>query len=224
MWHHFWDVAVARDAVIQGDLADARRPLLRIANGKVQEDLPQDWMPWIEEMRAEARKASEAKSLRDMANVVTAVSEQCAECHRTTRGGPVVKVDSLDYGHPKDRSLHGVMERHAWAADELWVGMTVPSSPSWARGAIALAEFAVPGMEDANSADGGEASQTGGANTDIDPAMIPRLEAVRALGKRAEAAGQPFEQTAVFSELIALCGDCHSSLQADAPPSPELAH
>jgi hypothetical protein len=233
MWHHFWDVAVARDAVIQGDLEQARQPLLRMADDKAQEDLPQDWLPWVGEMRDEARKAATAKTLKQMADVVTAVSEQCAECHRTTRGGPVINVESLDYGHPKDRNLSETMERHAWAADELWVGMTVPSSPSWSRGALALAEFPLPETGSAAAQNGGTETgvsareQNTGASsrtgqTEIAPALSEKLAAVRALGKRANEARQPFEQTAVFSELIVLCGGCHLSLPKDAPPFSEL--
>ena len=91
---------------------------------------------------------------------------------------------------------------------------------------MALAEFPVPGMEGAESGDGGvsarDAPASDAATTDIDPAMVQRLDAVRALGKQAEAAGRPFEQMAVFSALITLCGECHRSLERNALPSPEL--
>lgn len=218
MWHHFWDVAVARDAVISGSVTDARAPLLRVAAGESNEPVPSDWLPWIDDMRREAQKAAQAETLSAMANVVTAVSAQCAECHRTTRGGPEVNVESLEYKSP-DRGLSDVMTRHAFAADELWVGLTAPSYSSWVRGARALGEFPVPGLEAGPDADA--STHEGGARPD--PGMLDKLRAVRTLGLKAEAAGQPFEQTQVFSELIALCGECHRE-HAVGPAAPTFAH
>ncbi len=207
MWHHFWDVAVARDAVIEGDIELARITLLRLARDTPEDSLPIDWERWVGDMRQEAQKAERAKGLRDMAGVLTAVSAQCAECHRTTRGGPAIKVDSIDYGQHRQRGLEGVMARHAWAADELWVGMTVPNYSSWIAGARALGEFPLPEVEAAP--DGGVSSSTDGS--EIDPALRVQLEAVRALGKRAEDAGKPFEQIALYTDLLVLCGDCHQA-------------
>lgn len=207
MWHHFWDVAVARDALIEGDIEVARITLLRLAREEREDSLPVDWERWVGDMRAEAQKAEHAKGLRDMAAVLTAVSAQCAECHRTTRGGPAVKVDSIDYGQHRQRGLEGVMARHAWAADELWVGMTVPNYSSWIAGARALGEFPLPDM--AAPPDGGLATAADGS--EIDPALRAQLEAVRALGKRAEDAGKPFEQIALYTDLLVLCGDCHQA-------------
>jgi cytochrome c553 len=223
MWHHFWDVAVARDAVISGSVADARAPLLRVAAGESNEPVPADWLPWIDDMRREAQKAEQAETLSAMASVVTAVSAQCAECHRTTRGGPEVNVESLEYKSP-ERGLSGVMARHAFAADELWVGLTAPSYSSWVRGARALGEFPVPGLEAFETAsDAGAGANTHDEEVRADPGMLDKLRAVRALGLKAEAAGQPFEQTQVFSELIALCGECHRE-HAVGPAAPTYAH
>lgn len=217
MWHHFWDVALARDSLIRGDVDLARSPLLRLARDTQEQELPADWLPWVAEMRAQAQKAEQAGSLRDMASVLTMVSAQCAECHRATRGGPSIHVDSIEYGQHRQRGLEGVMARHAWAADELWVGMTVPNYSSWVAGARALGEFPLP---EARAADGGTAAED---TLDVDPSMRARLEAVRALGKQAEAAGKPFEQTAVYTDLLVLCGECHRTLPTPPTTYPELS-
>jgi cytochrome c553 len=217
MWHHFWDVSVAREAVIKGEFDAARAPLLRVARSDQPEPLPQEWLPWMGEMRAEAAKAADAKTLPEMAAVVSAVSVQCAECHRATRGGPGLELqtDDLAYGHP-DRGFSDAMKRHAWAADELWLGMTVPSHSSWIRGARALGEFPVPGMEEWDAARRAAQVDAGPSSSappqKLEPVMVEKLRKVRALGQRAEAAGKPFEQQAIFSELLTMCGDCHRAL------------
>jgi hypothetical protein len=91
--------------------------------------------------------------------------------------------------------------------------MTVPHHESWAAGAKALASTPLPpvqGDADAHTADG---AATTGDSSDvvIDPELHQKLEAVRAMGERALAAGQPTEMTEVYGELIARCGDCHAA-------------
>ena len=197
MWHHFWDVMLARNEVIRGNLEAARRPLARLAQGEFDEQLPVSWAQWVTQMQTHAERGVSATSLEELADVVADVSAQCADCHRATRGGPKVEVESMDYVHDL-RGLEGVMARHAWAADEMWVGMTVPSYPSWVRGARALADFPVPEMDV-------EEDEAG-------PDITASLDAIREIGTRAEAAGKPFEQVAVYGDLIARCGSCHQAL------------
>jgi hypothetical protein len=204
MWHHFWDVVDARDAVIAGDLERVRPPLLRLAQAKHGiDDMPHDWLPWIDDMEAKAARAAQATTLAEAAHGVAAVTQSCGDCHRATRGGPHMVVGDVQEFDAHGRTgLRGAMAQHVWAAEELWLGMTVPHHESWAAGAKALASTPLPPAQ-------GDADAPSDAAT-IDPELHQKLEAVRAMGDLALAAGQPAEMTKVYGELIARCGDCHA--------------
>lgn len=213
MWHHFWDVTEARDAVIAGDLERVRPPLLRLARTKHDiQDMPHDWLPWIDEMEAEAAHAAQATTLDDAARGVAAVTQRCGDCHRATRGGPRMVVGDVQQFDAHGRTgLRGAMAQHVWAAEELWLGMTVPHHESWAAGANALASTPLPPVQGDADAQAAAGSTAAPSDTAIDPELHQKLEAVRAMGARALAAGQPAEMTQVYGELIARCGGCHAA-------------
>jgi cytochrome c553 len=196
MWHHFWDVADARDAVIGGDPAGVHVPLERLAAGTFGvEDMPPDWLPWAEEMQQEAARGAGAKTIAEAANVVAAVAQRCGDCHRATRGGPAMEDDLQTFDAHGRTGLKGAMAQHVWASEELWLGMTVPHHQSWVAGAKALSETPLPQLK----------------TEGVDAAMQAKLDAVRAMGERALAAGTPVEMARVYGELIAACGTCHAA-------------
>jgi len=205
MWHHFWDVADARDAVIAGKPEGVHAPLERLAAGSFGvEDMPPDWLPWVEEMQQEAARGANAKTIAEAADVVAAVAQRCGDCHRATRGGPAMEDDLQTFDAHGRTGLKGAMAQHVWASEELWLGMTVPHHQSWVAGAKALSETPLPPLKD-------ETSESAPAVEGVDPAMQAKLDAVRAMGERALAAGKPAEMTRVYGELIAACGNCHAA-------------
>ena len=233
MWHHFWDIADARDAVIAGRLDLVAAPLQRIVDTKYGVDeLPQDWIPWVEEMQAQAKLGIEAKTLGAAATAVASVAQACGDCHRSTRGGPEIENDLKAFDAHGRTGLKGAMAQHVWAAEQLWLGMTAPHHQSWAAGAQALASTPLPPAKDDN--DESEAADEEDGTADDPPAetaptsaavpaaqptgepidadMHAKLEAVRSMGDAALAAGQPAQMAHVYGELIARCGACHASM------------
>lgn len=166
MRHHFWDVAQARDAVIQADLEGVRAPLLRIADARYGDDLPVDWRDWVKEMQEQARLGAQVATLAEAAEVVAQLSNGCAECHRATRGGPKIADDAADY-RPAGEGLPERMRRHMWAADALWVGITAKNHQAWTRGAKALEELPLPEPEaaPAEETSGSEAAANASAKS-----------------------------------------------------------
>jgi cytochrome c2 len=171
--------------------------------------------------------------------VVAAVATQCAECHRATRGGPALEGDVSGY-HPSTTGLREAMARHVWAAEELWLGMTAPRHEAWIRGAKALAEMPLPGDPPAPDAEGEPASEDGAgvaatpaapADAASEPGMDAgaeaqatgntgiwgELEAIRALGVRAEDAAQPAQKAAVYAEILTACAQCHARTRGPRP-------
>jgi hypothetical protein len=152
-WHHFWIIHRARDAVMHGDEAAVRGLLARIADGDVGEAVEVDWMVWIEEMQDEALRAQRAKSMPQLAEIVSLIATRCADCHRSVKGPP--RTLSL---HALEQLAHGraggdpARADHRWSADELWLGMTVPLHQAWVRGSAALIDsplHAPPPSDDA---------------------------------------------------------------------------
>jgi hypothetical protein len=228
MWHHFWDVADARDAVIAGRLDLVAAPLQQLIDTKYGVDeLPQDWIPWIEEMQAQAKRGIEAKTLGAAATAVASVAQACGDCHRSTRGGPEIEDHVKAFDAHGRSGLKRAMAQHVWAAEQLWLGMTAPHHQSWAAGAQALSSTPLPPAkdedgaqeEDTQSDPSAETAETAAAAPatqpgaePIDPALHAKLDAVRSMGEAALAAGQPAQMAHVYGELIARCGACHASM------------
>jgi cytochrome c553 len=235
MRHHFADATAARDAVIAGRLEDVRPPLRALASAERSTALPNDWLPWLEEMQGAAAKGAQARTLDEAATAVSVLGATCGECHRTTHGGVRDPASAAPAYDPQDRKgLEEKMARHKFSADALWLGLTGPAHQSWARGAAALMNINVPSLvtEQGTSAiqdrsasgegslqgdadprtpaqDGTQATPSPRANTiDLDAA----LRELRALGTQADQAKIATEKQVVFGKVIAHCGDCHAAL------------
>jgi hypothetical protein len=202
------------------------------------DELPHDWIPWIEEMQTVARRGIDAKTLDQAAAAVASLAQACGECHRATRGGPEIDDDVRAFDAHGRTGLKGAMAQHVWAAEQLWVGMTAPQHQSWASGAEALASTPLPPSTETKAPDDADpeaeptpettgkrgaappappAASPAGEQA-IDPELHAKLEAVRAMGDAALAAGQPAQMAKVYGELIARCGACHSAMSQSTKP------
>jgi cytochrome c553 len=237
MLDHFADATSARDAVIAGRLADVRAPLQRLAATETR-DLPDDWAPWFDEMRAVAARGARATTLGAAADSVAELGATCGECHRTTHGGPVL-AEPPSYDPQGQKGLQEKMARHRFAADELWFGLTGPEHRAWSSGASALMNINVPSlvstrgvpaaedrapggqgelqgkpdprMPDQDKAEQAERAPAPAGTVDLDP----ELRALRELGQRADQASIGVDKKQVFAEVIARCGACHDKLQVE---------
>ncbi|MGD8862405.1 MAG: hypothetical protein PVI30_20505 [Myxococcales bacterium] len=221
MWHHFWDVVNARDAVIGARLSAVKKPLQRVADGDYGDtEMPPDWKHWVEDMQQKAAEGAQAQTLADAAKAVSQLAGACADCHRTTGGGPELEGDTEGY-HPAGEGLTEAMHRHVWAAEELWLGLTEPRHEAWVRGAQALAEMPLPQDEPEAAeveAQAGTTEAEADAQAEAAPAadepkspLWAELEKMRALGKRAVDAAQPSDKVAIYADMLTQCGVCHAA-------------
>lgn len=79
------------------------------------------------------------------------------------------------------------MHRHAWATEQLWLGLTAPSRVAWVAGAQVVA------------------SQGADRNDDLAVALGP----LRELGLRAVTARRN-ERPALYGEILGTCATCHT--------------
>jgi len=178
MRQHFADVAQARDAVIAGDLSRLRPALARVAETQYGDDLPLGWVAWVAQMQEQASTASEAATLEQAGMAVASLARTCGECHETTNAGPELPAET------QNPALEG-MQLHAWAAEQLWLGLTADERAPWMRGTTALIE-----------SDWGEGADTA---------------ALRATAQRGRDAAHAADRARIYGELLAQCAGCHQN-------------
>jgi hypothetical protein len=204
MRHHFGLVAQARDAVIRGDVAGVTGPMAKLHEGDYGIEIPQDWMSSLSDMQLEARRGARATTLQEAARAVGMVSRHCGECH-STFGRP--EDLAQDAPHPDDRGVRGAMALHDYAAEQMWLGLTVPSHEAWIRGADAISAHwdplgGAPG-------EGGAAAEAG---PETDESVVRLIEAIRDMGPELREAQTSLARARAYGQLLADCGGCHVAM------------
>jgi cytochrome c553 len=197
MWTHYQRVGVAQSDVILGDLDGVRGAARWLAAHADTAGLPARALPWADSLRAVARDAARAASLRDAALAVSRMGATCGSCHLASGAGPRIAVVSRP-----ESSAVAVTDRmlqHFWGADRLWDGLVAPSDTSWREGARALAD---PASYEPLLGAAGE--RAGDARV--------RAAALRALGARAIGAATQDARAQVYGEVLATCVECHQLL------------
>jgi hypothetical protein len=198
--HHmsssFWAAVDARDAVIAGDLDEAR------ANGDFLAhqpfaDLPERWRHWVKQMQVQAAELAIAPDLQHAATAVARMSLSCGDCHYQ------MHQDARGIGHAQSapaaerENVEARMLRHERIADDLWNGLIRPSDSDWSQGARGLVEAPPqPPTQDGQQ---------------VDPAFAQHLNEIKAMGLQAVTAKTHPERAEVFGNYLARCVDCHQA-------------
>lgn len=134
MRHHFGEVLLVHEAVIRGDLPAVREPALKVATIAVPAGVPDTALPLVVALRQAGERAARATTLADAAEATVAMVNECAKCHRTVGVFPAVSPRRA----PDIGGLLGHMLEHQLAADDMLVGLMVPSPSQWRSGAERL--------------------------------------------------------------------------------------
>jgi hypothetical protein len=151
----FWTAVDARDAIVRGDLASARRAGETLSKQDFAATLPEDWRAFVGAMQKEAGALAIAPDLPAAAQSVAAMATSCGNCHWFSKHGPgeppVVPVPEPT----ADESVADRMQRHRVAVDDMWTGLIEPSDEAWRRGTITLtrAPIEAPAKEDGQALD-----------------------------------------------------------------------
>ncbi len=189
---HFLITAWARDVVIAGQVDPLREVMLAVSELHHDTLKRPDWKPWIGKLQAAARRTSVAKNLRSAAKGVSAMAQVCGDCHRASGQGPKFAPEGANVFLPYPETFDERMDRHMWAAEELWFGLIGPSDASWRAGAAALRD-APKHMTDWLSDD-----------------FSTALARVREVGTRAGEATSPSARADVYAEVLTTCASCHT--------------
>jgi hypothetical protein len=192
MVEHFAIVTWARDCVISGTIEGLQGPLTQLADYEYRSVAPGDWMPFIADLQEAARLTSVANDLDLAASGVATMARICGDCHRTKAPGSKFDAPAPEPKRKRSDSFDERMQRHIWAADRMWVGLTEPSDVDWNAGAAALA--AIPAVA---------------PKAARDPQLAAALQEVRELGARALDATSARDRADTYGLLISTCANCH---------------
>ena len=190
-----------RDAMARGDLDGAKGEANVLAELRVAGPTSGLFRHLLDAMKDAAAQASGASDLKRASHDVGIVAKTCGDCHQVFgRPGMIV-------GQPAAPAcgVRASMQRHQWAAEQLWEGLVVPSDDAWSAGALALAdtplapEALTPGKSPVPRV--GELAQT-----------------VHDLGHRAGAVERVDVRADLYGQMLATCADCHKWLGGGPPP------
>lgn len=197
MQHTFWMAVRARDAVAANDLAAAKIAARELEQYDYGTTLPESWKPWVAQMKQQAGELVLAAGLQDAARAVGALGLSCGNCHHAQQAGPTAeRAPPVPWKDPPD-TVSDRMDRHYEGIEQLWQGLVQPSDEAWKNGTITLTRAPLSPPETKEGA--------------VEPPAAAAIERVRELARRARAATSHKERADVYGELIAGCGDCHTT-------------
>jgi hypothetical protein len=192
MRSHFTDALLIRRAVIAGNPEQASPPAEALASAGGLDELPAGWRPFVEQVQQIARRINDSTSAAQAAAATADLGVTCGGCH-LQRGGP--KASSAP-PPPEGTALSERMQRHAWATERLWEGLTVPSSEAWNAGAKALSTSPFPAQTLKQGGVHGRSAAGDFAK------LVVRAPTRKTVGERAE----------LYAELLVTCGGCHRAI------------
>jgi hypothetical protein len=199
--HHMqatlWMALSARDALIDGDLGEAKTAARALAQHDYEASVPATWKPWIGELQKYAGDLVIAKGIDDAAQSLAAIGLACGSCHYHHEAGLTVRREPPMAWEDSNDTIGERMDRHAQGIEQMWMGLVQPSEQAWRSGTVTLTRAPL------------EAPATEGGS--VGPRAAAEIERVRGLARRARTASSHAERAQIYGQLIAGCGHCHTT-------------
>jgi len=195
MHDHLTQVEEVQQAVIRGDLDEARAAAKRFADHQALEGMPSTVKPAVADMLQAAQAVSTAGDLKAAGEGTGAMVTACGSCHRSMSASP--GFPALAEPAKAVNPTAARMQEHQQAVEMLYHGLIAPSDELWAKGAQALK--ASPLKADAFPVDANLARE----------ALDAQSRAHEAAEKAAEAKA-PWQRSNIYGELIGECASCHA--------------
>jgi hypothetical protein len=195
MHDHLAQVSEVEQAVVRGDLEDARAAAQRFASHEELAGMPPTVRPAIDDMRQAAQKVGQADTLATAGKATAAMVSACGQCHRAMSAVPAFPARPT-----AEKAANPTVARmleHREAVNMLYQGLIAPSDELWRNGAQALR--AAPLKADSVPVDAALARE----------ALDAQSRAHEAAQRAAEAAA-PWERAGIYGELIGECASCHA--------------
>lgn len=206
MHTHFHRAIDAQDALIRGDIEDARSAMAFLATNDEHTSIPDPLLPYLAEFQTEAGHFAEASTLSEAGTVFARTLQRCGHCHTESHGGPRIAATPIPDGDtPAAR-----MRRHQWAADRMFDGLVTADVAAFREGNEALTSAPLTQNELPDTA------------PQPPEQVVSLTENVRSLGAQAATANDDETRATIYGHYLATCGACHRILTGGAPPTLRL--
>lgn len=193
MHQHLTTLDAVQYAVVRGVLDEAKSASQQLSDQLSMDGLPPDGQKHLSDLKAAAIASTKAASLDEAGSQAGKMTVSCGGCHAAL-GKPVkIAEPAKPTGQP---SLKTRMTEHDYSVKLLSAGLRGPSEEAWKQGADSMkkAKLWTVTLKDA------ELSK-----------QVNEAEAsFRALAEKAASAKDPAAKGAVYGEILATCGHCHS--------------
>jgi cytochrome c553 len=182
---HYSQLLAIHDAVVRGDLQAVREPATELAYLSVPPGSPFGATRFGAAIREGARRLARESTVTGAARATVSIVRECSGCHRAS-GAAISKGPLLE------RRMPSAMTDHARGADEMLIGLLLPSDTEWLAGAGRLQSTLSP------------LRQNGRPDSLLD-------DATRSLTDRATRATTATARASAYVQLLATCAECHQA-------------
>ena len=195
MKDHFTAVVLVRDALIVGNVELAKWNASFLAQ-REPDPAVASWSMYVDHLREQAAKVADASTLAAVATASTELALECGRCHAANGITPAFPTVDRRVAASGTRPH---MQRHQWAAEQMWDGLIGPSEARWNDGVAELAEAPL-GQDELFS------------NATPTPAIVKVATDVHALGEEGRKATTWDARAAIFGRMLSSCATCHSAI------------
>lgn len=198
-WHmtgKFELAEAVRNAVIMGDLQQARASAQRLVDSPAPKALPKDLKMYLARMRQQADDVVLAGNIAEAAQAVGRLGTACGNCHwRSNRGpNPDDTGTSLPWYDPPD-DVGTRMLRHEIGLSQMWQGLIRPSIKAFRSGTVTLTRAPLTAPQ--------------GHDEPVDSGQHAAIEQIRNFAKMARTASTPAERAEIYGTMLTYCAVCH---------------
>ncbi|MGE3888978.1 MAG: hypothetical protein AB7H81_21315 [Vicinamibacterales bacterium] len=200
MQAHFDAIVAVRDALIGGDLAEARSRAQWIVDNDAEPGIA-SWREYADEIQRWAADVVKASAIEPAAAAGAELARTCGRCHSGHAVPPDLGASALT---PPVAGTDPVahMRQHQWAAERMWEGLIGPSESRWNAGTAELARAPLTSKEVLS-----------------EPSAVKQVDdltaRVRALA--AEARDIPATawdtRSAIYGRFLSTCAACHQTIR-----------
>lgn len=192
MTAHYRTALTIQDAVIRGNLAEARPLASALAMDPVPPALPDRSIPHIDAMRNAARRIAGSTTLDDAAEGTASLLATCGACHVSSG----IRPDLIAPASSAKGGVTGHMLGHQQAVELMLEGLVAPSTTSWQDGARGLKT--APLHRDELPAD-----------PKLTPTVVAAETRLRRLASEATSAKNATARVRTYARVLATCSTCH---------------
>jgi hypothetical protein len=184
MRNHYSQLLAIHDAVVRGDIEAIRQPATELAYLSVPIGSPFGSSAFGAAIRDEAHRAARETTVVGAARATVSITLACAGCHRANNAA--ISAAAVLTRRPVPPG----MADHIRAADEMLLGLLLPSDERWLSGTDRLESTLLPG------------SGSGHPRSALD-------DTIHSLTERAKRSTTATSRASAYVQFLSMCADCH---------------